>query len=167
MKKKILQLLGMVLFVGLLAGCGSNNEKTVVFSDAGWDSVKFHNAVAGLIAEKAYGLKVETMNGSTPIMEAALVRGDVDVNMELWTDNVATYQADKAAGGIVDLGINFDDNKQGLYVPRYVIEGDPQRGGGFRLVVAVFQQGLLDGRAFQLFHGAGEVAIGAWSGGRG
>ena len=42
MKKKILQLLGMVLFVGLLAGCGSNNEKTVVFSDAGWDSVKFH-----------------------------------------------------------------------------------------------------------------------------
>ena len=68
------------------------------------------------------------MNGSTPIMEAALVRGDVDVNMELWTDNVATYQADKAAGGIVDLGINFDDNKQGLYVPRYVIEGDPQRG---------------------------------------
>lgn len=128
MKKKILQLLGMVLFVGLLAGCGSNNEKTVVFSDAGWDSVKFHNAVAGLIAEKAYGLKVETMNGSTPIMEAALVRGDVDVNMELWTDNVATYQADKAACGIVDLGINFDDNKQGLYVPRYVIEGDPQRG---------------------------------------
>ena len=55
--------------------------------------MKFHNAVAGLIAEKAYGLKVETMNGSTPIMEAALVRGDVDVNMELWTDNVATYQA--------------------------------------------------------------------------
>ncbi len=33
MKKKILQLLGMVLFVGLLAGCGSNNEKTVVFSE--------------------------------------------------------------------------------------------------------------------------------------
>lgn len=52
MKKKILQLLGMVLFVGLLAGCGSNNEKTVVFSDAGWDSVKFHNAVAGLIADE-------------------------------------------------------------------------------------------------------------------
>ena len=45
MKKKILQLLGMVLFVGLLAGCGSNNEKTVVFSDAGWDSVKFHKGL--------------------------------------------------------------------------------------------------------------------------
>ena len=128
MRKKILLLLSSLLCMLLLTGCGGSNEKTIVFSDAGWDSVKFHNAVAGLIAEKAYGLKVETMNGSSPIMEAALVRGDVDVNMELWTDNVATYQADKAAGGIVDLGVNFDDNRQGLYVPRYVIEGDPQRG---------------------------------------
>ena len=57
MKKRILQLVGLVLFVCLAAGCGSSNEKTVVFSDAGWDSVKFHNAVAGLIAEK--GIKVE------------------------------------------------------------------------------------------------------------
>ena len=64
MKKKILQLLGMVLFVGLLAGCGSNNEKTVVFSDAGWDSVKFHNAVAGLIAEKAYGFDADYGSGA-------------------------------------------------------------------------------------------------------
>ena len=50
MKKKILQLLGMVLFVGLLAGCGSNNEKRVFFSVAGWDCVNFHTAVAGFIA---------------------------------------------------------------------------------------------------------------------
>ena len=49
MKKKILQLLGMVLFVGLLAGCGNNNEKTVVFSDAGWDSVKFHTSWASFM----------------------------------------------------------------------------------------------------------------------
>lgn len=98
MRKKILLLLSSLLCMLLLTGCGGSNEKTIVFSDAGWDSVKFHNAVAGLIAEKAYGLKVETMNGSSPIMEAALVRGDVDVNMELWTDNIATYQADKAAG---------------------------------------------------------------------
>lgn len=31
MKKKILLLLGMVLFVGLLAGCGSNNGKNGSF----------------------------------------------------------------------------------------------------------------------------------------
>jgi glycine betaine/proline transport system substrate-binding protein len=111
----------------LLSGCGTKQARTVTFADTGWDSVKFHNAVASLIAEKAYDLKPETMNGSTPIMQAALVRGDVDVHMELWTDNVASYEADKAAGGIVDLGINFDDNRQGFYVPRYVIEGDPAR----------------------------------------
>ena len=128
MRKKILAILSAALLVLMVSGCGSSNEKTIVFSDAGWDSVKFHNAVAGFIATKAYGLQTETLSGSSAIVEAALVRGDVDVNMELWTDNVPTYKADKAAGGIVDLGINFDDNRQGLYVPRYVIEGDAARG---------------------------------------
>ena len=51
MRKKILFLLSSLLCMLLLTGCGGSNEKTIVFSDAGWDSVKFHNAVAGLIAE--------------------------------------------------------------------------------------------------------------------
>lgn len=70
--------------------------------------------MAQIIAEKVYGLKTEILYGSTPITQAALVRGDADVNMELWTDNVPTYEADKAAGGIVDLGINYADNRQGF-----------------------------------------------------
>ena len=28
----------------------------------------------------------------------------------------------------MDLGVNYDDNRQGFYVPRYVIEGDAERG---------------------------------------
>jgi ABC-type proline/glycine betaine transport system substrate-binding protein len=115
-------------FTVLMAGCGATSERTVIFADPGWDSVRFHNAVAQLIAEKVYGLKTETLYGSTPIMQAALLRGDVDVHMELWTDNVPTYEADKAAGGIIDLSVNYNDNRQGFYVPRYVIEGDPKRG---------------------------------------
>ena len=31
--------------------------KEIAFADAGWDSVKFHNAVAGLIAEQIFGYK--------------------------------------------------------------------------------------------------------------
>lgn len=128
MKRKIMQFIGALFCLLLISGCASDNEKTVVLSDPGWDSVKFHNAVVNIIAQSAFGLKTETMSGSSAIMEAALVRGDVDVNLELWTDNVPTYEADKAAGGIVDLGINFDDNRQGFYVPRYVVEGDAARG---------------------------------------
>ena len=54
--------------------------------------------------------------------------GDIDVHMEMWTDNLATYDDDIAQGRMQEQSTNFDDNAQGLYVPRYVIEGDSARG---------------------------------------
>ncbi len=99
----------------------------VVLGDANWDSVKFHNAVVEYIGKNAYGLDFKIVSGSAPIVHAALMRGDVDLNMELWTDNTPTYPQDIQSGRLVDLGINFDDNRQGFYVPRYLVEGDPGR----------------------------------------
>lgn len=118
--------------LGFIAGnVNAANEQAkqeVVFADAGWDSVKFHNAVAGFIATHAYNITPKIISGSTPIIQTALLRGDVDVHMELWTDNVPTFEADMKTGKLLNLGINFDDDKQGLYVPRYLIEGDAKRG---------------------------------------
>ncbi|MHC1718059.1 MAG: ABC transporter substrate-binding protein [Acidaminococcaceae bacterium] len=131
MKKTIYVLMTLIMALALVAGCGGpdkNAEKTIILSDAGWDSVKFHNAVVSYIADKAYGLKTKIVSGSTPITHTALVRGDIDVNLETWSDNIASYKNDVAGGYIVELGVNFDDNRQGLYVPRYVIEGDAARG---------------------------------------
>jgi glycine betaine/proline transport system permease protein/glycine betaine/proline transport system substrate-binding protein len=51
--------------------------------------------------------------------------GDVDVVMEEWTDNIPTYNADRDAGKFVELGINFNDNYQGFYIPRYVADANP------------------------------------------
>jgi ABC-type proline/glycine betaine transport system substrate-binding protein len=48
--------------------------------------------------------------------------------METWTDNLATYDEDIEEGSIVELSVNYADNAQGFYVPRYVIEGDSERG---------------------------------------
>ena len=48
--------------------------------------------------------------------------------METWTDSIATYADDVKNGNVIELSVNYDDNAQGLYVPRYVIEGDPGRG---------------------------------------
>ena len=121
----------IMLFSFLCILCNSvfaaGTPTKIVFSDAGWDSVKFHSAVAGFIGQHAYNIQPTTISGSSSIVQAALVRGDIDVNMELWTDNVPTYKADMETGKLVKLGINFDDNKQGLYVPRYLIEGDSKR----------------------------------------
>src|SRR5690625_5198601 len=49
--------------------------------------------------------------------------------MEIWTDNIKdVYEEAIEAVDIENVSTNFDDNEQGLYVPTYVIEGDPERG---------------------------------------
>jgi len=120
----------LLLSAGCIGGNTAKNEEkpTIVFAEQGWDSVRFHDAVAMFIVEKAFGYKVEEVSGSTSVTYSALLNGEVDVFMEQWTDNLSFYAEDLAAGKLIELGINFDDNAQGLYVPRYVIEGDPARG---------------------------------------
>lgn len=135
MKKvtRLLVIFAAVFSLTAIAGCTGGNvakkeKPVIVFAEQGWDSVRFHNAVAMFIVENALGYGVEEVSGSTSVTYTALLSGEVDVFMEMWTDNLAFYDADVADGKIIELGINFDDNAQGLYVPRYVIEGDEERG---------------------------------------
>ena len=107
-------------------GSSTPQEKTsITFADVGWDSIKLNNALAGLVAEEVFGYTWQETPGSTPIAHEALMAGDVDVHMEEWTDNISAYQTDLEAGKFVELGINFNDNYQGFYVPRYVIDQYP------------------------------------------
>jgi glycine betaine/proline transport system substrate-binding protein len=49
--------------------------------------------------------------------------------MEIWRDNVAdAWKKAEAAGNVTQIGVNFDDAVEGWFVPRYVIEGDKERG---------------------------------------
>ena len=121
----------MAALMAGLTGCGQaavEQRGNIVFADAGWDSNRFHNAVAGLIAEEAYGYTWSETTGSTSVTVEGMKKGEIDVNIETWSDNIATYESDIASGAYQLLGTNFDDNIQGLYVPRYVIEGDAERG---------------------------------------
>lgn len=128
MRKKILVLLALLtLVVTLVPGCEQKRQE-IVFADAGWDSAKFHNAVAGYIAETGYGYTWREVSGGTTVLHEGLLKGEVDVHMEVWTDNIPSYVPDVQAGRLHELGVNYDDNIQGFYVPRYVIEGDASRG---------------------------------------
>ncbi len=134
------KLVGILLMVGIisltLVGCGGGKTVgdrpfagvEIKFADAGWDSIKFHNAVAGTIAQGVWGYSWSEVSGSTPVTFQGLTTGEIDAYMEVWTDNIASYKDDLANGMFHELGINFDDNYQGIYVPRYVIEGDAERG---------------------------------------
>lgn len=128
MKKKLGVLAGLVLILfGLLPGCDQKRQE-IRFADAGWDSAKFHNAVAGYIAESGYGYTWREVSGGTTVLHEGLLKDEVDVHMEVWTANIPAYEVDVAAGKLKEMGVNYDDNIQGIYVPRYVIEGDPERG---------------------------------------
>ena len=138
--KKILSLMLSVATLLALAGCGGGGgsgatsaaggntaEKTsITFADVGWDSIKLNNALAGLVAEKVFGYTWQETPGSTPISHEALVKGEVDIHIEEWTDNIPSYSPDLKAGKITELGVNFNDNHQGLYIPYYVAKEHPE-----------------------------------------
>lgn len=115
----------------VLVGCTGEVDtegREIAFANAGWESNMFHNAVAGLIAEEVFGYTWTEVPGTTAVMHEGLLAGEIDVHMECWTDNIPPYEGDLAAGKFKELSVNFDDNYQGIYVPRYVIEGDAERG---------------------------------------
>ncbi|MDD2534382.1 MAG: ABC transporter substrate-binding protein [Eubacteriales bacterium] len=113
-----------------LAGCTANTkpETVVKFADAGWDSIQLHNAIAAYVVQNGYGLQTEQITGTTPITWKALTENELQIYMEVWSENISSYQDDVTSGLIKEVSVNFDDNAQGLYVPRYVIEGDAERG---------------------------------------
>ncbi len=105
-----------------------NDKEVIIFADAGWDSLILHNAIAAFILENGYGYETDIMPGSSANLLEGMVVGDVSLEMEMWQDNLPAYGEYREQGKMIELGTNFDDNDQGLYVPRYLIEGDSERG---------------------------------------
>lgn len=135
MKKRLLWIVSICTLV-LLAACGgdegaSGQKKidTITFADAGWDSIRVHNSIASTIIENGYDYNTDVTTGSTPATVQGVRQGDINVNMEMWVDNIKeVYTEAIEAGDFEEVSVNFDDNKQGLWVPTYVIEGDKERG---------------------------------------
>lgn len=135
--RKTLSLVVVSLFIVLLAACGGDDATegqvseldTIVFADAGWDSIRVHNTIAQKIVEEGYGYETDVIAGSTATTFQGLKEADINVYMEAWTDNIKdVYEEAIESGDVIELSVNFDDNTQGLYVPRYVVEGDEERG---------------------------------------
>jgi len=136
-KRSLMLLVGILTLgtmLGIMTGCSNSggkteDKKTIVFADAGWESIQFHNDIAQFILENGYGYKTDILPGSTAATFQGFRQGDIDVYMEVWTDNLLeVYPEAIEAGDIKEVSINFDDNAQGMYVPTYLIEGDPERG---------------------------------------
>ncbi len=131
MKRVQLGLVALAFVLGLAFAQEPKCEldRPIVFAGLDWDSARIHNAIAAYILEHGYGCQTDSIPGSTIPLVQGLIRGDLDVMMEVWVDNIKeTWDKALATGRVVDLGVNFPDAIQGWFVPRYVIEGDPERG---------------------------------------
>ncbi|MES9844766.1 MAG: ABC transporter substrate-binding protein [Candidatus Sedimenticola sp. 6PFRAG5] len=103
--------------------------RPVVFADLNWDSNRIHTAVARYILEKGYGCQTDAMPGTSIPLVKGLARGSIDVMMEVWADNYGdAWSEAMEEGTVVHLGTNFPDAVQGWFVPRYLVEGDAERG---------------------------------------
>ena len=118
----------LVLAASLMFGFSHVQAQPLVFVDWSWDSALVHNRIAGFVAEHGFGYEVDYLFADTVPGIQGLRRGDIDVSMETWVDNIQEiWDEIIAEGTVVDLGSNFPNAPQGWYVPTYVIEGDPER----------------------------------------
>lgn len=125
---RALLLLVLLFAVSLGGPLTADADEHIVFADLSWDSVQFHNRVAGFIIEHGYGYPVEYLFVDITPALMGLERGDVDVDMELWpTYNLDWWEKAQADGTVLNLGANFENATQGWFVPTYVIHGDPER----------------------------------------
>lgn len=110
-------------------------DRPVRLSGLDWDSDRFHVAVVTFILEHGFGCKSEVTTGTTIPLISGLVRGDLDVIMEIWKDNITEiWEKGEKAGKTVLLGVNYPDAVQGWFVPRYLVEGDKAPAKGLKHV---------------------------------
>jgi len=116
--RKLLAITIAFFIVVTLSACSPNAVITI--GEGNWDSNAFHDQVAKIMIEEGYGVDVDIVPADTSIMVVGLKSSDVNLTMELWSENVITYPDDIANGEYIEAGTNYDDNAQGLYIPRYL-----------------------------------------------
>lgn len=120
----------------LLTACGGDKatvkeseqgmRQTILLGDPGWESISVHNEIVKIILEKGYGYNIQFVTASSEALRKALRNENLDISMEYWIYNDREYE-DIEKGLFVIAGANFK-GYEGIYVPKYVIEGDQERG---------------------------------------
>lgn len=111
-------------------------DRPVIFAGLDWDSNAVHTEIARFIMENGYGCRTDIIPGTTVPLLNGQIRGDIDVTMEMWRDNVRDiYDPAVAEGRAIDLGVNYPDAIQGWFVPNYTIEGDDAPAAGLKSVL--------------------------------
>ena len=110
-------------------------DRPIVFAEHSWGSSIFQVTLARHIVEKGYGCQTESISGATIPLLGGMMRGDIDVTMEVWPENTKeTWLKGLANGTVKKVGVAFPDAIQGWYVPRYLVEGPNAKAPGLKSV---------------------------------
>lgn len=131
----------LVITSFLLGGCGQqydankkaseltvDAEKTLTIAQIDWPQAEFFNAYLGFILREGFGYTIDYQPGSDAVLFKALKSGEVDLHLAMCRQELFPFQRAVTDGDLLEVGELYDDARQGYYVPRYVIEGDPARG---------------------------------------
>ncbi|WP_065236011.1 glycine betaine ABC transporter substrate-binding protein [Legionella israelensis] len=127
MKKIAILFICLFLFSTITHSC--DLDRTIRFAGNDWDSNSFSTEVARYILETGYGCKTESIRGTSVPLLNALVRGDVDINMELWkANNIQIWNKMLKTGRVSETkGVSIDRATQNFYIPRFIVYGDPKQ----------------------------------------
>ncbi len=113
----------------VLAAPQCEYDRPIMFANLDWDSNRVHTEIVSYIFEKGYGCETDSLPGSTIPLLTGMIRGDIDVTMEIWGENVAdAWKKGESEGKVTLISVNFPDAVQGFYVPTYLVKGDAKRG---------------------------------------
>ncbi len=119
--KRLVLVSALLTMIFAVAACEYETDE-ITLGEGDWESNEFHNQITRFIIEYGYGIDVNIDTVDTALLVQGLREGTIHVNMEMWGDNIPTFQDDLDQGYYEIVSVNFDDNYQGLYIPQYLAE---------------------------------------------
>jgi glycine betaine/proline transport system substrate-binding protein len=122
-KRAVMLLAALMLVATISVGCGEEEKPTIKIGDTQFESLWINDAIAIYLIVNGYGYTVETIEMTTPIAQASLAQGDIDIWMEMWEQNWSDNYAEQiAAGTIENLGAIYEGGPQFFMVPQWVAD---------------------------------------------
>lgn len=101
-------------------------DRPIKFGGMNWESNLVLVEVERFIADKGYGCKSDVLPTETLPALAALERGDLDINTEIWLNSVAEPWAKAEASGKVKRIGDIYMGGEAWFIPRYTAERLPE-----------------------------------------
>ncbi|QPT39032.1 Glycine betaine-binding periplasmic protein precursor [Oligella ureolytica] len=100
-------------------------DRTINFGGMSWESNLVLTDVQRFILEHGYGCQTDVLPTETIPALAALERGDLDVNTEIWLNSMGSIWDDAEKRGRVIRSTHLFQGGEGWFIPKYVQERFP------------------------------------------